>query len=447
MEVPEVAVHVERLHPARGQGAAGEDAMSESQGSEGTTQSTAGHREGRPDPTLSTSRRRRPPTTPAPGRRQGAWRAALLVGAPRPGRDHGTCCSCSWRASSCTTSPPCAPAGRPCAGAANWPDQLAERPLDDIWVLVGAGVAAALGLWLLLLALTPGLRSVLPMRRTHPDVRAGLAPGRWPPWSCATGPWRSPACSRHGYGCAGRKADVRAVSHFRELDDVRADLDAVARRRDQGPGAGPPALVVGACAAAGAEGVRAVLRTVNRVLVGLVGLVLLVIGGSVLAVGLGLDPPSWWIHDGRHDVLLSDAERTRWRDDGWWWPTVIAVLAVVVLLALWWLTSVLRRRRLTEVLVDTGDGEGALLRGRALEGVLAGEAAGQDGVQRARVHLTGRRSTPRGPRTPPAGTACGPRDGPERPHRPGPGPRPRFGGPGGIAGGGPLAGRQAPAER
>ncbi|MDF3147652.1 MULTISPECIES: alkaline shock response membrane anchor protein AmaP [unclassified Streptomyces] len=139
---------------------------------------------------------------------------------------------------------------------------------------------------------------------------------------------------------------------------------------------------------------RAVLRVVNRVLIGLVGLVLLVVGGSVLAVGLGLEPPSWWIHDSRHDVLLSDAERTRWRDDGWWWPTVIAVLAVLVLLALWWLVSVLRRHRLAEVLVDTGDGEGALLRGRALEGVLAGEAAGLEGVQRAHVHLTGRRSTP-----------------------------------------------------
>ncbi|GAA4089177.1 alkaline shock response membrane anchor protein AmaP [Streptomyces shaanxiensis] len=136
------------------------------------------------------------------------------------------------------------------------------------------------------------------------------------------------------------------------------------------------------------------LRVVNRVLIGFVGLVLLVIGGSVLAVGLGLDPPSWWIHDSRHDVLLSDAERTRWRDDGWWWPTVLAVLAVLVLLALWWLTANLRRRRLAEVLVDTGDGEGALLRGRALENVLAGEAAGGEGVQRAHVHLTGRRSTP-----------------------------------------------------
>lgn len=136
------------------------------------------------------------------------------------------------------------------------------------------------------------------------------------------------------------------------------------------------------------------LKIVNRVLLGIVGLVLVVVGGAVLAVGLGVDPPSWWPHDGTRDVLLSDAERTHWRDSGWWWPTVIAVLAVLVLLALWWLTAVLRRHRLAEVLVDTGDGEGALLRGRALEGVLTIEAARSDGIERAHARLTGRRNAP-----------------------------------------------------
>lgn len=135
-------------------------------------------------------------------------------------------------------------------------------------------------------------------------------------------------------------------------------------------------------------------RTVNRVLIGLAGLVLLALGGSALAIGLGVKPPSWWIHDGRHDVLLSTAERTKWRDQGWWWPVVIAALAVLVLLALWWLFADLRRRRLAEVLVDTGDGEGALLRGRALESVLAAEADGLGGVDTARVRLTGRRTLP-----------------------------------------------------
>ncbi|MGW5636501.1 alkaline shock response membrane anchor protein AmaP [Streptomyces sp. NPDC003832] len=138
----------------------------------------------------------------------------------------------------------------------------------------------------------------------------------------------------------------------------------------------------------------AVLKTVNRILLAVLGVVLVVLGGAVLAVGLGLDPPSWWIHHGRDDVLLGDAERTRWRDEGWWWPTVIAALAVLLLLALWWLTAVLRRRRLTEVLVETGDGEGALLRGRALEAVLNGEAATMDGVHRAHTDLRGRRNAP-----------------------------------------------------
>ncbi|MFG3660640.1 alkaline shock response membrane anchor protein AmaP [Streptomyces sp. NPDC047706] len=138
----------------------------------------------------------------------------------------------------------------------------------------------------------------------------------------------------------------------------------------------------------------AVLRTVNRVLLGVAGVVLLVLGGAVLAVGLGVQAPSWWIHAGPDDVLLADPERTRWRDAGWWWPAVLAALAVLVLLALWWLVAVVRRRRLAVVLVDTGDGEGALLRGRALEDVLSCEASALEGVSRAHVRLRGRRTAP-----------------------------------------------------
>ncbi|MET7647435.1 alkaline shock response membrane anchor protein AmaP [Streptomyces sp. NPDC005426] len=137
-----------------------------------------------------------------------------------------------------------------------------------------------------------------------------------------------------------------------------------------------------------------VLRTVNRVLLGLAGLVLVCVGGGVLAAATGLSVPSWWPWSGKNDVLLTQADRTRWRSEGWWWPVVIAVLAVLVVLALWWLLAQLRRARLAEVLVDSGDGEGALLRGRALEGMLAGEAGALDGVDRAHVVLTGRRSAP-----------------------------------------------------
>ena len=123
-------------------------------------------------------------------------------------------------------------------------DQLAERPLDDTWVLGGAGVAAALGLGLLFLACTPGLRSVLPMRRTHPDVRAGLDR------DAAATALRDRAMEVPGVQSARvkvrrRRAGVRAESHFRELDDVRTDLDDVLTDAVGGLGlAHPPALKV-----------------------------------------------------------------------------------------------------------------------------------------------------------------------------------------------------------
>ncbi|MGV9844247.1 DUF6286 domain-containing protein [Streptomyces fungicidicus] len=120
--------------------------------------------------------------------------------------------------------------------------QLAERPLDDPWVLTGAGVAAALGLWLLVLALTPGLRSVYPMRRADPDVRAGLHR------DAAETVLRDRAMEVAGVRAVRvrvkrARADVRAVSHFRELDDVRADLAAVLHEAVRGLGlARPPEL-------------------------------------------------------------------------------------------------------------------------------------------------------------------------------------------------------------
>ncbi|MBD0842433.1 MULTISPECIES: DUF6286 domain-containing protein [unclassified Streptomyces] len=122
--------------------------------------------------------------------------------------------------------------------------QLAERPLDDIWVLVGAGVAAALGLWLIVLAATPGLRSLLPMRRTHTDVRAGLDR------DAAALVLRDRAMEVAGVQSVrvrmGRaRADVRALSHFRDLDDVRADLDAALADAIRGLGLSrPPTLSV-----------------------------------------------------------------------------------------------------------------------------------------------------------------------------------------------------------
>ncbi|MFJ5043825.1 DUF6286 domain-containing protein [Streptomyces sp. NPDC088719] len=123
-------------------------------------------------------------------------------------------------------------------------DGLAERRLDDVAVLVGAGVAALIGLWLILLALTPGLRDLLPMRRDRADVRAGLDR------TAAALVLRDRSVEVSGVqsvrvSMGRRKAKVRAFSHFRELDDVRTDLDAVLEKAVRELGlAKPPALSV-----------------------------------------------------------------------------------------------------------------------------------------------------------------------------------------------------------
>ncbi|MFI9582927.1 DUF6286 domain-containing protein [Streptomyces sp. NPDC052236] len=117
-------------------------------------------------------------------------------------------------------------AGRP---AMHWRRVFAERlaswRLEEVGVLAAAGVAVLLGVCLLVLAVTPGLRGLLPMRRDTPSVRAGLDR------DAAALVLRDRAMEVSGVRSVrvrvGRaKVLARAQSHFRELDDVRADLDA-----------------------------------------------------------------------------------------------------------------------------------------------------------------------------------------------------------------------------
>ncbi|MFI1967533.1 alkaline shock response membrane anchor protein AmaP [Streptomyces cinnamoneus] len=142
------------------------------------------------------------------------------------------------------------------------------------------------------------------------------------------------------------------------------------------------------------------LRNVNRVLVALAGVLLVALGAAVLIGSFGLQRrwglalPSAWPFDGAHDVLLTLAEQRRWRGRGWWWPVVIAALAAVTLLALAWLLVQARRRRLRHLVVDSGEDDVVVVRGRALEDVLAAEAGALDGVDHAAVTLGGRRTAP-----------------------------------------------------
>ncbi|MGP3988142.1 DUF6286 domain-containing protein [Streptomyces sp. 3N207] len=107
-------------------------------------------------------------------------------------------------------------------------DELAGRRLDDPYMLAGAAVVAVLGLWLLVLALTPGKRSLLTMRPDVPHVRAGLER------SAAALVLRDRAMEISGVQSVRvtvtrRKVRARAAAHFRDLDEVRSDLDGALR--------------------------------------------------------------------------------------------------------------------------------------------------------------------------------------------------------------------------
>ncbi|MEU4211944.1 DUF6286 domain-containing protein [Streptomyces sp. NPDC026206] len=108
----------------------------------------------------------------------------------------------------------------------NLAHELATRPLDDGWLITGAVAAVLLGLWLIALAVTPGLRKVLPMRRAVPDVRAGLDR------RAAALVLRDRAMEVAGVQSVqvdvGRRVvRARAQSHFRDLDEVRTDVNCV----------------------------------------------------------------------------------------------------------------------------------------------------------------------------------------------------------------------------
>lgn len=149
--------------------------------------------------------------------------------------------------------------------------------------------------------------------------------------------------------------------------------------------------------------------TVNRVLLGVAGLVLLAAGVLVLAGGLdlyrrlGVDPPSWWPLTSPDQPVVSAYSRTEWvnqswwADRSWWWAVVIAGPAIVVAGAAWWLFAQLRRSGPATVAVPTPGASGLRLRlrSRALEEVLETGTVALPEVERAGVRLVRGRRHPR----------------------------------------------------
>ncbi|MDX3214375.1 DUF6286 domain-containing protein [Streptomyces sp. ME02-6991-2B] len=104
-------------------------------------------------------------------------------------------------------------------------NEMASRPVDDLWMLVGAAVAAAVGLWLLFLALTPGLRRLMPLRA--PDGSTGLRAWldrRGAELMLRDAAMRVPGVGRAWVRVGRRRVVVRADVRFRDPSTVRDDL-------------------------------------------------------------------------------------------------------------------------------------------------------------------------------------------------------------------------------
>ena len=355
--------------------------MSEPQGSEGTTRRLPVLEK----PAEPIDRPRRATTTrPATARHGGP----LLVRAPRPGRRRRAAAR-RLAGCSCTTSPPCGPTGPPWRGAASSPGSSPSGPSTTSGCWSARGVAAVARP----LAARPR-RHAGPARRC---CRCAATPRRRPGRARPGGRRAGPARPGHGglrraVGTGpdgppqGRRA--RASSHFRELDDVRADLDAALGDGDPGSSglARPPAPVRACRAGTGDEGVRRDAQDRQP------GPARPRRAGAARASAARCSP-SGSASTGRPGgsttagttCCSATPTGTRWRDEGWWWPTVIAVLAVLVLLALWWLSPSLRRAP-----AGRGPGRHRRRRGRAAARPRPGGRPGArrtrlDGVARAHV--------------------------------------------------------------
>ncbi|RZB13271.1 hypothetical protein StrepF001_45075 [Streptomyces sp. F001] len=125
-------------------------------------------------------------------------------------------------------------------------DEFATRPLNDLWMLTGAAVAMIAGLWLLTLALTPGLRHLLPMRAPNACSPLRVSLDRdGAALLLRDAALRVPGVARARVRVRRHRVKVRADVRFRESPQVRDDLYALLREEyDHLALSHPPRLVI-----------------------------------------------------------------------------------------------------------------------------------------------------------------------------------------------------------
>ncbi|MEU3838164.1 DUF6286 domain-containing Asp23/Gls24 family envelope stress response protein [Streptomyces microflavus] len=123
--------------------------------------------------------------------------------------------------------------------------QLTDRPLGSAWTIFAAGMCATLGLWLIVLSVTPGQRRLLPLRPQDQDPAPRAALDR----ASAAVAMRDVALSVPGVTAVRirlrRRITVRAVSSFGDPQQIETDLtEAMNHSLDGLCLAHPPALTL-----------------------------------------------------------------------------------------------------------------------------------------------------------------------------------------------------------
>ncbi|MFJ3205702.1 DUF6286 domain-containing protein [Streptomyces sp. NPDC086989] len=136
-------------------------------------------------------------------------------------------------------------AGQPAAAwRARLADVLAARPLDDASIRIGAAVIAVLGLWLVILALTPGLRNQLPLKAPDAQMRAVLDRDA-AALLLRDAAMRVPGVSAAQVRVFQHRVRARADVRFRATAEVKGDLVVALREElDRFALGRPPRLAV-----------------------------------------------------------------------------------------------------------------------------------------------------------------------------------------------------------
>ncbi|WP_411103029.1 DUF6286 domain-containing protein [Streptomyces sp. cmx-4-9] len=108
-------------------------------------------------------------------------------------------------------------------------DEVSSRPVDDVWMRVGAVVLVLLGLWLFVLAVTPGLRHKLPLQRADAHVR-GVIDRKAAVLLLRDAAMRVPGVSAARVRVGRNRIGVRSDVRFRAPADVKADLLVALRK-------------------------------------------------------------------------------------------------------------------------------------------------------------------------------------------------------------------------